>query len=164
MRPTSSAAISGEPVDVVDCETVDLQVPATSEIVLEGTVSVTETALRGADGRVLRLSDRPAAARRSRSFTSSAMTYRDRADPARGRGRRADRGEPHLLGPGHQRPGPLGAAAGRVSGVDVFLPVPERGPLAGRHGESRSLSGPDSCRKLVGKTWPRSCSVPGPAR
>src|SRR5262245_14251431 len=35
----------GEPVDVVACETVDLEVPATSEIVLEGVVSVDETAL-----------------------------------------------------------------------------------------------------------------------
>jgi 4-hydroxy-3-polyprenylbenzoate decarboxylase len=37
----------GEPVDVVDGETVDLQVPATSEIVLEGTVSLEETASEG---------------------------------------------------------------------------------------------------------------------
>jgi 4-hydroxy-3-polyprenylbenzoate decarboxylase len=40
----------GEPVDVVDCETVALQVPATSEIVLEGTVSVNETAPEGPMG------------------------------------------------------------------------------------------------------------------
>src|SRR5262249_16926345 len=37
----------GEPVEVVDCETVDLQVPATSEIVIEGTLSLDETALEG---------------------------------------------------------------------------------------------------------------------
>ncbi len=40
----------GDPVDVVDCETVDLQVPATSEIVLEGTVSPSETAIEGPMG------------------------------------------------------------------------------------------------------------------
>ncbi len=31
----------GEPVDVVDCHSVDLQVPATSEIVIEGMLSTT---------------------------------------------------------------------------------------------------------------------------
>jgi UbiD family decarboxylase len=36
-------AYLGEPLEVVDCETVDLQLPATSEIVLEGMVSIEET-------------------------------------------------------------------------------------------------------------------------
>lgn len=40
----------GKPVEVVDCETVDLQVPATSEIVIEGSLSLTETALEGPMG------------------------------------------------------------------------------------------------------------------
>src|SRR6516165_2159575 len=40
----------GEPVDVVGCETVDLDVPATSEIIIEGTVSPTETAHEGPMG------------------------------------------------------------------------------------------------------------------
>ena len=40
----------GEPMDVVDCETVDLQVPATSEIVIEGAISATETAVEGPMG------------------------------------------------------------------------------------------------------------------
>ena len=40
----------GEPVDVVACETVALDVPATSEIVLEGTVSPEETAPEGPMG------------------------------------------------------------------------------------------------------------------
>jgi 4-hydroxy-3-polyprenylbenzoate decarboxylase len=40
----------GEPVEVVRAETVDLDVPATSEIVLEGHVSVTETAPEGPMG------------------------------------------------------------------------------------------------------------------
>jgi 4-hydroxy-3-polyprenylbenzoate decarboxylase len=43
-------AYLGEPVDVVRCETVDLEVPATSEIVIEGTLSVTETAPEGPMG------------------------------------------------------------------------------------------------------------------
>jgi 4-hydroxy-3-polyprenylbenzoate decarboxylase len=43
-------AYLGEPLEVVDCETVDLQVPATSEIVLEGTVSVEEFVAEGPIG------------------------------------------------------------------------------------------------------------------
>jgi 4-hydroxy-3-polyprenylbenzoate decarboxylase len=39
-----------EAVEVVQCETVDLQVPATAEIVLEGTISITETAPEGPMG------------------------------------------------------------------------------------------------------------------
>jgi UbiD family decarboxylase len=40
----------GEPVDVVRCETVDLEVPATSEIVIEGFLSDKETAMEGPMG------------------------------------------------------------------------------------------------------------------
>ena len=43
-------AYFGEPVEVVQCETVDLQVPAAAEIVVEGTVSRTETAPEGPMG------------------------------------------------------------------------------------------------------------------
>lgn len=43
-------AYFGEPVEVVQCETVDLQVPATAEIVIEGTLSLTETDLEGPMG------------------------------------------------------------------------------------------------------------------
>ena len=43
-------AYLGEPVDVVRCETVDLEVPATAEIVIEGTISMTETASEGPMG------------------------------------------------------------------------------------------------------------------
>lgn len=39
-----------EAIEVVQCETVDLQVPATAEIVLEGTISLSETALEGPMG------------------------------------------------------------------------------------------------------------------
>jgi UbiD family decarboxylase len=37
----------GEPVDVVKCETVDLEVPATAEVVIEGHVSITRDATEG---------------------------------------------------------------------------------------------------------------------
>ena len=40
----------GEPVDVVQCETVDLRVPATSEIVVEGYLSRSKTDLEGPTG------------------------------------------------------------------------------------------------------------------
>lgn len=43
-------ALYNEPVEVVQCKTVDLQVPANSEIVIEGTISNTETALEGPMG------------------------------------------------------------------------------------------------------------------
>jgi UbiD family decarboxylase len=66
----------GEPLEVVDCETVDLQVPATSEIVLEGTVSVTETAAEGPMGEYSGYLD-PGRGSRQPIFQVSAMTYRD---------------------------------------------------------------------------------------
>jgi UbiD family decarboxylase len=40
----------GEPIDVVQCETVDLQVPATAEIVIEGYLSAEERANEGPMG------------------------------------------------------------------------------------------------------------------
>ncbi len=43
-------AYFGEPVDVVHCETVDLQVPATAEIVIEGFISHDETVSEGPMG------------------------------------------------------------------------------------------------------------------
>ena len=43
-------AYFGEPVEVVQCETVDLQVPATAEIVIEGTLSMTEMDREGPMG------------------------------------------------------------------------------------------------------------------
>jgi 4-hydroxy-3-polyprenylbenzoate decarboxylase len=44
-------AYFGEPVDVVDCETVSLQVPDMSEIVIEGTVSAHEIVHEGPMGK-----------------------------------------------------------------------------------------------------------------
>jgi UbiD family decarboxylase len=43
-------AYFGEPVEVVKCETSDLEVPASAEIVVEGTISNTDTALEGPMG------------------------------------------------------------------------------------------------------------------
>ena len=43
-------AYFGEPVDVVKCETIDLYVPATAEIVIEGTLSLAETDAEGPMG------------------------------------------------------------------------------------------------------------------
>lgn len=43
-------AYLGEPVDVFACETVPLDVPATSEIVIEGTMSIKETIQEGTMG------------------------------------------------------------------------------------------------------------------
>ncbi|KAH8680665.1 UbiD decarboxylyase family [Xylariales sp. PMI_506] len=45
-------ALCGSPLEVVKCETNDLYVPANSEIVLEGTISVTETAKEGPFGEM----------------------------------------------------------------------------------------------------------------
>ncbi len=66
----------GEPVDVVDCETVDLQVPATSEIVLEGTLSATETVWEGPMGEYSGYLS-PKGGMPSPVFQVSAMTFRD---------------------------------------------------------------------------------------
>jgi 4-hydroxy-3-polyprenylbenzoate decarboxylase len=65
----------GEPVDVVDCEAVDLQVPATSEIVLEGIVSPSETALEGPMGEYSGYLS-PGGGVPSPVFHVSAMTFR----------------------------------------------------------------------------------------
>lgn len=66
----------GEPVEVVDCETVDLQVPATSEIVLEGTLSATETVWEGPMGEYSGYLS-PKGGMASPVFHVSAMTFRD---------------------------------------------------------------------------------------
>jgi 4-hydroxy-3-polyprenylbenzoate decarboxylase len=68
-------AYFGEPVDVVRCETVDLLVPATAEIVLEGYISRTETALEGPMGEYtgyIELESHPKPV-----FHVTAMTYRN---------------------------------------------------------------------------------------
>lgn len=45
-------AMTGSPLELVKCDTNNLHVPATSEIVLEGTLSVTETAPEGPFGEM----------------------------------------------------------------------------------------------------------------
>lgn len=45
-------AMAGSPLDVVKCETNDLYVPANAEIVLEGTLSITETGPEGPFGKM----------------------------------------------------------------------------------------------------------------
>jgi UbiD family decarboxylase len=67
----------GEPVDVVRCETVDLDVPATSEIVIEGTVAIDETAWEGPMGEYSGYLS-PQGGMPSPIFRVSAITYRDR--------------------------------------------------------------------------------------
>lgn len=49
-EPDYVGAITGVGIDVIKCETNDLVVPAQSEVVLEGTISATETAVEGAMG------------------------------------------------------------------------------------------------------------------
>jgi 4-hydroxy-3-polyprenylbenzoate decarboxylase len=44
------ASLFGEPLELVRCKTVDLEVPATAEIVVEGNVSFDETAQEGPMG------------------------------------------------------------------------------------------------------------------
>ncbi len=66
----------GEPVDVVDCETVDLQVPATAEIVIEGTISIDETAREGPMGEYSGYLS-PGGGSPHPVYHVSAMTYRN---------------------------------------------------------------------------------------
>lgn len=70
-------AYLGEPLEVVDCETVDLQVPATSEIVLEGMVSIEETADEGPIGEYTGYI-KPGKGSPQPVFQVTAMTHRDR--------------------------------------------------------------------------------------
>jgi 4-hydroxy-3-polyprenylbenzoate decarboxylase len=67
----------GEPVDVVACETVDLEVPATSEIVIEGTLSAHQTAWEGPMGEYSGYLA-PKGGMPSPLFEVSALTFRDR--------------------------------------------------------------------------------------
>jgi 4-hydroxy-3-polyprenylbenzoate decarboxylase len=67
----------GEPVEVIDCETVDLQVPASAEIVVEGTLSPTDTAWEGPMGEYSGYL-MPQGGMPSPIFHVSALTYRDR--------------------------------------------------------------------------------------
>ncbi|WYZ41020.1 hypothetical protein EsH8_IV_001361 [Colletotrichum jinshuiense] len=71
-------AITGRPLDLVKCELNDLMVPANSEIVLEGTMSFTETGQEGPFGDYLAIVfDNEA--RPGPLFKVNAITYRDNA-------------------------------------------------------------------------------------
>jgi len=52
-EPDVIGGVRGEPLELVKCKTVDLEVPATSEIVIEGEVSLNETAPEGPFAEVL---------------------------------------------------------------------------------------------------------------
>jgi UbiD family decarboxylase len=66
----------GEPVDVVDCETVELRVPATSEIVIEGTLSADAMAPEGPMGEYSGYLS-PTGGLPGPVYHVSAMTYRN---------------------------------------------------------------------------------------
>ena len=68
-------ALYGEPIDVVRCETSDLEVPATAEIVIEGHLSPGRDVLEGPFGEF----NGYASAERSMQpvYTIEAITYRD---------------------------------------------------------------------------------------
>lgn len=69
-------AFLNQPVDVVRCETVDLEVPANAEIVLEGHVSVTELGLEGPMGEYGGYVHPPHSLPQP-VYQVSAMTFRD---------------------------------------------------------------------------------------
>ncbi|KAF9634894.1 putative 3-octaprenyl-4-hydroxybenzoate carboxy- protein [Lasiodiplodia theobromae] len=71
-------AMNGAPMDLVKCETNDLLVPASSEIVLEGTLSVTETAREGPFGEMHGYCF-PGDARQSPLYRVNCITYRNGA-------------------------------------------------------------------------------------
>jgi 4-hydroxy-3-polyprenylbenzoate decarboxylase len=65
----------GQPLEVVDCETVDLQVPATSEIVIEGTVAPRDMVPEGPMGEYSGYLS-PGGGMPSPEFQVTALTYR----------------------------------------------------------------------------------------
>jgi phenylphosphate carboxylase alpha subunit len=69
--------LTGAPVELVKCETVDVEVPATAEIVLEGFISDTETAMEGPLGEYGGYT--MGEPEPWPLFTVTAVTYRDRA-------------------------------------------------------------------------------------
>ena len=65
--------LRGEPVELVQCKTIDLEVPANAEIVLEGYVAKGDVGIEGPFGDHTGYYSPPS---RSRSSTSRAMTMR----------------------------------------------------------------------------------------
>ncbi|KAI9833014.1 MAG: Ferulic acid decarboxylase 1 [Sarea resinae] len=108
-------AMTGSAVDVVKCETNDLYVPATSEIVLEGTLSITETGPEGPFGEMHGYVF-PADTHPWPKYTVNAITHRNDAIlPISPAGRLTD--ETHTM------IGPLAAAEIRQLCQDAGLPV-----------------------------------------
>jgi len=68
-------ALYGEPIDVVRCETVDLDVPASAEVVIEGHLSVSRDALEGPFGEFAGYM--PTETSMQPIYTVEAITYRD---------------------------------------------------------------------------------------
>ena len=71
-------AYFGEPVDVVRCETVPLEVPATAEIIIEGHLSNTETAIEGPMGEYAGYITRGQGVPKP-VYNVTAVTFRDNA-------------------------------------------------------------------------------------
>ncbi|WP_260636854.1 UbiD family decarboxylase [Streptomyces angustmyceticus] len=68
-------ALLGEPLELVRCETVDLQVPASAEIVIEGHLSVERTGIEGPMGEFAGY--RPSETSLQPVYTIEAITHRD---------------------------------------------------------------------------------------
>lgn len=68
-----AAALSGEPVPLVRCKTVDLEVPAYAEIIFEGKLHLTETQFEGPFGEVPGTTEQGV---ESPTFHLSAVTHR----------------------------------------------------------------------------------------
>ncbi|RDW74947.1 ferulic acid decarboxylase 1 [Coleophoma cylindrospora] len=108
-------AMTGNALDVVKCETNDLYVPANSEIVLEGTLSITETAPEGPFGEMHGYVF-PGDVHQCPKYKVNAITYRNGAImPVSGCGRITD--ETHTL------IGSLAAAQIRQICQDAGLPI-----------------------------------------
>lgn len=68
-------ALLGEPMELVQCETVDLQVPASAEIVIEGHLSIERSGVEGPMGEYAGY--RPNETSMQPIYTIDAITYRD---------------------------------------------------------------------------------------
>ncbi|MFD4523763.1 UbiD family decarboxylase [Streptomyces sp. NPDC058470] len=68
-------ALLGEPLEVVQCETVDLQVPASAEVVIEGHLSAERSGVEGPMGEFAGY--RPSETSKQPVYTIEAVTYRD---------------------------------------------------------------------------------------
>ncbi|MBH1931067.1 UbiD family decarboxylase [Serratia rubidaea] len=76
-EPGYIGALTGRPVEVVKCQTNDLYVPASAEIVVEGEISINQTAMEGPMGEYHGYAF--AEGKPQPLFHVKAVTYRDRA-------------------------------------------------------------------------------------